>query len=218
MKWDLDDTASDAVRFLLIGAGSLLLLRLGHMALQHAYVTVPTDALSQATTAFHQGYLIGQPDTVVVGGGGMGTRLALAFLAGCGSVLLPGGIAAWIARLLGRSTAGIWRVARYLLLVSMGWWGFTALARPPITVRFDQDGFTRTERPALFGELSLPMPPTERQVSWSAVDAVKIAGEGRELVATAGRDAIVLATTTAGERRAAIQDLADALPALHRPD
>jgi hypothetical protein len=217
MKWDLDDTASDAVRFLLIGAGSLLLLRLGHRVLQHWYVAHPSDALSQATAAFHQGYLIGQPATVVVGGGGTGTRLAMAFLAGCASVLVPGGLVAWVVRLLGRSTAGIWRAARYLLLVSLGWWAFTALVHPPITVQFDQNGFTRSERVALLGELGLPISLSHEQVSWSAVDSLTIDGEGARLAANAGGRIIVLATASDGVPNKAIQQLAEALRVLHRP-
>ena len=56
MKWTLGDNAVDGIRFVLVGAGSLLVLRLTYAGIHRALAGSGGDALATACAAFQHGY------------------------------------------------------------------------------------------------------------------------------------------------------------------
>lgn len=174
MKWELDDTTSDGIRFLLIGAGSLLLLRLGYVGLQHWMAPAPGDALATASLPFRQGYLLRGP-ALVGGTSGVGVRLALALTLSVACALLCAAVLHVLARLAGRS-ASTWSTSglRVSLALAFCWWIAAALLIPPHVARFDAEGLHITQRPAVLDLLSLPWSAATRTLPWSAVEAIEV--------------------------------------------
>lgn len=177
MKWHLDDTTSDGIRFLLIGAGSLFVLRLVYAGVQHLLLAPLTTDLAACIATFGNGYLLADSTTVVSGGMLVGERLALALVLMVVCTVLVGLIVAMVAKALGKApTQAAVASARVMLIASGLWWCYAALFAPPRLVRITSDGLQRQQRPAVFGELSLPWIATETMVPWSAVDRVEARG------------------------------------------
>lgn len=174
MKWELDDNTSDGIRFLLIGAGSLLLLRLGYAGVVQLVIGPPQDALAEACVHFQSGYWMNDPHTVVLdGGAGFGTRLALSAITTVLVALTLAGLTHLLTARAGQG-GGTWavRVLRVALIVPFCWWLFAALTRPPVELRFDKTGFVEEKGSALFDQLSLPWPADRTEFRWSEVERV----------------------------------------------
>lgn len=211
MKWHLDDTTSDGIRFLLIGAGSLLGLRLLYTGILVLIASSETGELHASIAQFNNGYLLTGADLLVTGGLGLGVRIALATIvafvcAACGAV-----VGALLGKIMKRSQLRMaLSMARTVLALSLLWFVYAATMVPPAATRLTAQGMVRITRPALFGELSLPWPHSTTTVAWSAVDAL----EARSLVsssspaanmqiveALSGGERIVLLTTEADPAR-----------------
>ncbi len=171
MKWELDDNTSDGIRFLLVGAGSLLVLRLLYNGVLHFAGPAADDALALACTPFHHGYWITDPHTVVLhAGGGIGTRLAMALAVSMLTAVVLAALAYVLTGTLWRK-GGTWaiRTLRLTLILSLCWWLFAALARPAGYARFNAAGMELVDEAALLGQLSLPWPAARVRMNWTDV-------------------------------------------------
>ena len=174
MKVDLGDTTADALRFLLLGTGSLLVLRLAYAGIELLVAPPVTLALPAAIATFRSGYLIGDPMTLVVGAGGVGVRLAMAVVLTAGCTIVGAAFIGGFGKLLGFSAVrGAVSAARVVLFVSGAWWLYAALLLPPRSVKFTATELVRTVRPAVLGELSLPWPGKEARVPLSSIDRIE---------------------------------------------
>ena len=174
MKWELDDNTSDGIRFLLIGAGSLLLLRLGYAGVVQLVVGPPQDALAEACVHFQSGYWMNDPHTVVLdGGAGFGTRLALSAITTVLVAVVLAGLTHLITACAGQ-VSGSWavRTLRVALIIPFCWWLFAALTRPPVQLRFDNAGIVQEKGIALFDQLSLPWPAERTEFGWAEVEQI----------------------------------------------
>lgn len=165
MKIELGDNATDAIRFLLLGLGVLLLLRLGYAGLELLFAPPVTTDIAVAIDSFRNGYLLADRSTLVVGGRDLTERLALAVVMGAACATIVAVPAALLAPLFSMNGGRAAIVAgRTVLFAACAWWLYAALALPPITVRVSADEFVRTERSALFQDLSIPFTATETRM------------------------------------------------------
>lgn len=174
MKPVLSDTTADAIRFLLLGAGVILLLRLLYAAIALWSASPLTADLPVAIAELRNGYLLNDPMTLVVGGSPVGTRLALAaLLTGLCAVAIAI-LGALLARPLGFSPIRTAVTgARIALFVCGIWWFFAALVLPPRSVQVGTSELVRTVRPSVLGELSLPWSGTETRVGMDMIDGIE---------------------------------------------
>jgi len=176
MAFRLHDNAREALQFLALGVGLVLVLRLLVLAADKSSAT-PPDAgdLDVALDAFRNGYLWQPAGTLVTGGIAIEGRLALAALvalaAGAIAALVAAGISTLLGRAAGRSAV---RAARIAMPLVGAWALFAALLLPPRSAEVDNAHLGIIERPALFGELSLPWPSRVERIPWSAVVAVEL--------------------------------------------
>ncbi|MCB0771377.1 MAG: hypothetical protein KDC00_13335 [Flavobacteriales bacterium] len=165
MRIELGDNATDAIRFLLLGLGVLLFLRLAYAGLELWFAPPVTTDLAVAIDGFRNGYLLADRSVLVVGGSALMERMAMAAVAAAACATLVALPAALIGRLSGGSAGRYAIVAgRAVLFVSFAWWCFAALAVPPISVQVKSDAFVRTEHQALFNDLSIPFSSSESRL------------------------------------------------------
>ncbi len=178
MGLQLGDNAKDGIRFLLLGGGALVLLRLLYAGLQLWIAPPLTADLPVAIRAFQNGYLIGDPMTLVVGGRDLPQRLALAVLLTMLTTVLVVLLGIGVARITRSSMLrGAVGSARWTLFVSGAWWFYAALALPPRTVQLTPSELVRTDRAALLNDLSLPWPGAVTRVPNAAVGSVEYRSE-----------------------------------------
>lgn len=197
MKWELDDNTSDGIRFLLIGAGSLLVLRLCYSGVLMLFDVPDGDELGAAIKRFRSGYWISASDVLVTVPSSIGTRLSLAFSASVVLALLASGLAYQLAILLGKDTINRWlMVLRTTLIATLAWSLFASLSLPPSTATLDAHGISISRRTALFGTLSLPWSTHTSTTPWSAIKAVEISytEEGHTVEALTVDGALILCT------------------------
>lgn len=184
----LHENAQEALQFLALGAGIILLLRLVALGLGH--LGAPADGeLAAAMAPFRNGYPLIGADTVVLGGQAIIPRIAVAFLftllCGTGLALLTwsvGRALRWNS--LRAAVVG----ARAGLLLGGAWAVYCLLCLPPRQTQVDPEGLTRTSRPAFLRTIALPFP--SHTVHW---DHVEVGGyEVWEQDDAAGSTAIVV--------------------------
>ncbi|HMC96684.1 MAG TPA: hypothetical protein VKG92_03465 [Flavobacteriales bacterium] len=174
MRIGLDDNSRDALHFVVLAAGVLLLLRLLVAGAGMLIEPMRTTDLPAIIASFRNGFLLNDPNVLVTGGMELPGRLAvagvLAVLAGAGAAFLFAGV----ARLFGR---GVRRAALFggragLLLVLL--WGiYAALFLPPRSVQVTADGMSVIHRAALFDGVSLPWPRTERKIDRQSITTIE---------------------------------------------
>ncbi|MBL7950105.1 MAG: hypothetical protein JNM62_00180 [Flavobacteriales bacterium] len=193
MKWELDDTTSDGIQFLLVGTGSLLLLRLLYAGVLMLMGVPDGDELGAAIAEFRSGYWISDTDVLVSTSSSIGTRLALAVSSSLIMALLLAGAVYQLALLAGKETIRPWStVLRIALVATLAWSLFAALLLPPCTATLNERGLTVTQRPALFGVLSLPWTARTVTTPWSAVEAIEVSSsEEGHTVQAATKDGTV---------------------------
>jgi len=211
MKWELDDNTSDGIRFLLVGAGSLLVLRLAYAGVQRLLFPDNTDALAMACAPFHNGYWLAEAHTVVQQtDGGIGTRLALAVIVTVLVALLLAGLVHLLARLFGSST-GRWTLGtlRLALIIPFGWWLYAALMRPPVRANVDPEGIVLVREAAVLGELSLPWGRSNTAILWNSIEgiAAEPSAGGMELRLITKTGIAVLTQGTAAEVETLVREL-----------
>ncbi len=204
MKWTLGDNAVDGIRFVLVGAGSLLVLRLTYAGIHRALAGSGGDALATACAAFQHGYWTTDPYMVVAGApGGVGPRLALAMVVSVGAASVLA-FAVYLTLRLARRAAlpvavGTMRAA---LLLFVGWSLYAALMLPPAYARFAPDGMVVHRQASLFHEVSLPWGSREARYAWDQVQGFEIRSmaDGAQAVArlTAGSDVPLTTGITLG--------------------
>ncbi len=215
MKLELGDTTADAVRFLLLGVGVLLALRLAYAGLELWMAPPVTLDLPASIASFRNGYLLSDPMTLVVGGSGVGARLALSALLTALCTLIFGGLGAAFGKMMGFSPvrSGV-SVARLALLMTGAWWCYAALALPPRSVRIERTELVRNIRPTVLGELSLPWPGMETRVALASLDrfeqrsvasTLQACGSIEKLEAVSGSDRMELATIIPGGADCAVE-------------
>ena len=169
MKIELGGNATDAIRFLLLGLGVLLLLRLGYAGLELLFAPAVTTDLAVAIDSFRNGYLVADRSMLVVGGGELTEGLALAVMMGAVCATVVAVPAAVLAPLFGMKRGRAAIVAgRTVLFTTCAWWVYAVLAVPPITVQVSSDEFFRTEPSALFQDLSIPFTASGIRIPRSA--------------------------------------------------
>lgn len=183
--------AAEAVQFLLVAAGALLVLRLAHAGAERLLAPAPDDAIAQLAAPFRRGYLLRNTHALVPSGVGLSARAALALL-----VSLAGAAA---GALLGRAVALLVRwdartgVRRGLRIGFMAAGAFALLAIlfwPPTVVVIGPEGIVVRERHSLLGIFGLPAVESEHRYDWRGVDAA--ISEEPSLLLTAGGAVILI--------------------------
>lgn len=169
--------AQEAVQFLLVGAGIVLVIRLIVAAFGLWGGDASGDALAQACAPFRNGYPLIGPHTVVVGGLPMIPRLAVAVLFMLTMGLLFALVMLPFGGLLKR---GALRAAvlggRIGLVLGSAWAIYALLCLPPQHVVVAQDKLVRYEAPAFLGTIPWPLTSTERAYPWNEVQALEAGG------------------------------------------
>lgn len=172
MKWELSDTTQDGIRFLLAGAGSLFLLRLGYLGISHL-LGGADDALAMACKPFQYGYWLGGAHTVAnTDGGGVGARIALAMVVAVVMALVIGLLVYLVARATGRSSSMAVGTMRVVLVLALAWWLYAALAAPHKYTRFTAEGIERMVHPRAIGALTWPWGAQRYTIPWNEVAAI----------------------------------------------
>ena len=212
MKWELGDNAVDGIRFVLVGAGSLLVLRLAYSGVLHALGGAEGDVLATVCTPFRSGYWTTDP-YMVMGhtAGGVGSRLAMAMAVSMG-VASALALAVYLLLRVQQGAAVRWAVGtmRTVLVVLVGWFLYAALMRPPAYTRFGTEALVLHQQASLFHELSLPWRSTETHHAWSQVRgfSTRTTTEGTEVVADiTGHGEVLLTSGTAAEAKALVIEL-----------
>lgn len=177
----LHENAQEALQFLALGAGIVLLLRLVAIGLG-LWNGNADGELEQAMAPFRNGYpLIGR-DVVVLGGLAVIPRIAVALL----FVLLCGVLWALFTWTLGRVLG--WNGLRSAVIGSRAglllggvWAVYCLLCLPPRQTQVNAVGFTRTERPAFLH--TIPVPFAARTTHWGHRQI-----EGYEVLEQYGQD------------------------------
>lgn len=165
----LNDNFQEALQFLTIGAGIILGARLSYLGVLTLLTPEKDDALQEVLEPFGHGYLLPDTHTWVQHSMDAGGRAALALALAIGIAVLMSMVAA--------AMAGLFRKALLPMAVAGGrsglflgalWGLFAAFALPPTTASMSKDGITLHTRPAVFGQLSLPLPATSRTIPWAA--------------------------------------------------
>lgn len=169
----LNDNFQEALQFLTLGASLILGTRLAYLGGLRLLAPEQSDALHKSMEPFGHGYLLADPDTLVVHSMNAGGRAALALALAIAMAILLALAAAVLASLL-RKDALPMAVAggRSGLLLGALWGLFAALALPPTTVQVSKEGIALNIRPALFGELSLPLPSSSVTIPWGATSTI----------------------------------------------
>lgn len=172
MKLELGDNTTDGIRFLLVGAGSLLLLRLGHLGISHL-LGDEDDPLALACKPFQYGYWLGDAHTVAnTDGGGVGARIALAIVVAVAMALVIGSLVYLVTRATGRSSAMAVGAMRVVLVIALAWWLYAALALPHKHTRFTEEAIECTVRPRAIGALTWPWGAQRYTIPWNEVAAI----------------------------------------------
>ncbi len=189
----LNDNFQEALQFLTLGAGIILGTRLAYLGGVTVLARRKGDALQESLQPFGHGYLISDPDTWVVQSMNVGGRAALALALAIAMAILMALIATAIARLLNKAALPLATAAgRSGLLIGAIWGLFAALTLPPVTARMNAEGITLESRPALFGELSLPLPASSTTFPWDANSSVSIRSMDTHAVGCGSMEEVIL--------------------------
>lgn len=181
MRLGLDDNTRDALHFVLLGSGVMLLLRLVVAGIGLLVRSPPESDLAASIATFRNGYLLSDPDILVSGGMELPGRLAIAAI----MCIAVGILAAILCALIARVVRSDVRTAALLgarggSILALVWGLYAALLLPPKSARINADGITLIERGSLLDGISWPWPGHERSLPWSGMNAI----EQRSVAAT----------------------------------
>ncbi len=173
MKWELDDNARSGIHYLVLGV-----IVVGGLALLNGCVDLAIPGLGPKGS-FGHGYTIPENGQVSIAAGTtraerMMTAILLAFLfaAITAIVLLP------IGRLVKGDPRWRFFAAKAVFTVSLGYWGYAALALPPRQFVGNRDGmFILWERDVLLNDLPWPGKKRIRLIPFNTVRRVEVARE-----------------------------------------
>lgn len=173
MRVHIHENVHEALRFLMLGAGVVLAVRLSHLGLSRWWDHSGAGPLEEAVSAFTHGHLLPDGYTLVVHAAAPAGRMSLALLFAClcGALgaLAASGIARAVRAPLRRATV---QGGRTGLVLGCSWGLWAALALPPHTAHVGAEGITVRERPAFLGGPALPWPAQERMIPWASVDRI----------------------------------------------
>lgn len=174
MKIELPENAREAFQFLSIGAGVVLLIRLAVWLIGRIADTPDADPLIAAIANYRNGYLLLDPNTLVVGGMAMIPRVAVAVLFVLATALIAAVFGYVMTRLIRRTAMnGAVQGARLGLLLSTGWVIYVLLALPPVSVRVDANDLSILTRPSFLHAIAYPFGSSERVINWSDIDFIR---------------------------------------------
>lgn len=169
----LDDNTQEGLKFLLLGAGAVLVVRVALGAA--SYMLAPeagADELSMALADARDGFLLSDQRMLVGRSSGLAGRLGLSALVSMAGTLLAAATAAALALRLGwkplRAAVGASRVALVLLLA---WCVQAALFMPSRYTRVEQNALVLVHRPAILDMISLPWPASETRLERAGISA-----------------------------------------------
>jgi hypothetical protein len=177
--------AAEALQFLLVAAGALLVLKLAHAGAERVLAPAPDDAIAQVAAPFRRGYLLRDAHALVTSGVGFSARGALALLvslAGAAAGAILGRAVALLVRWDARTGA---RRGLRIGFMALGAFAlFAALVWPPTVVLIDPEGIVVRERHSLLGIVGLPSVESEHRYDWRSVGVA--VSEEPSLVLTTG--------------------------------
>ncbi len=198
MRLELEDNTRDALHFVALGAGVLLVLRLlvaGVQLLMDAPLTAELPAL---LATFRNGYMLPDPNVLVTGGMDLPGRLAvagvLAALVGMFLAAAFGSIAIATGRDPRKSAI---RGGRAGLLLAAAWGLYAVLLLPPSSLQVRSQGLLFTDRSALLNAISLPWPGGDHMLPWTAISGIEKRSIARSFIGC-GTQEHVLAMTKEG--------------------
>lgn len=199
MRIGLDDNTRDALHFVLLGSGVVLLLRLIVAGIGLLVQAPPDSDLTASIAGFRNGYLLSDPEILVSGGTELPGRLATAVVLCVAVGIMATLLCALIARALGTDArkAGLLG-ARSGSILTLVWCLYAALLLPPKSARVDATGITLIERRSLLSGITWPWPGNEHLVPWSGMRAI----EQRSVASTisgCGTDEQVIVPGEAGD-------------------
>jgi hypothetical protein len=174
MRARLNENAQEAIQFLMLGAGLVLLIRLAYLGALRWSMAGATDPLHLAMSEYQNGYLLSDPGSMVVYGMPIGGRLALALLLALMAGTAFAVIGSILAGALGMDKIRLAVQGARTGLVLAGAWGlYAALTLPPGLATIGTEGVVLRDRPAFLGELSWPLSAAEQTIAWEAITSIE---------------------------------------------
>ncbi|MEZ4755646.1 MAG: hypothetical protein R2817_02330 [Flavobacteriales bacterium] len=186
MALGLDHLTEEAGQFLLLAGGTVVLL--GGAVTVAAWVlpAPPASPVEQVLVHHHAGYILREAGQLV---GDAWPRVARCSLAVVVSVLLGATIAALLHGIPNTRPLA-WRLAGGTMLTALTWGLFAVLFLPPRSMAVINGGLRLMERPALFGQLSMPLPAEARTMGQAEIASISAhtapSGDTLRLTLTAG--------------------------------
>lgn len=163
MRPRLHENAQEALQFLALGAGIVLVIRLAIALIVH-WSDGPGNELEEAMAPFHNGHPLVDRGSVVLGGLAIIPRLAVALLFTLGCGVLGALLTVPLGRVIGASGIRSAVVgSRVGLLLGGAWAIYCLLCLPPRQTRITADGLALTERPAFLRTVPLPFAARTRR-------------------------------------------------------
>ncbi|MEO8590884.1 MAG: hypothetical protein ABI432_16020 [Flavobacteriales bacterium] len=173
MRIGLDENTRDALQFVLLGAGILLVLRL-LVAGAGLLIDAPTGDPDSIIATFRNGYLLGDPGVLVTGGMALPGRLAIAGLSALSGGLALAVVFALFARILRRDMrkSAVLGGRTGLLLVAL--WGlYASLLLPVRSAHISDEGITIKQRGTILDVLILPWRAEELTIPWNSITGIE---------------------------------------------
>lgn len=167
----LDDNTQEGLKFLVLGAGAVLVVRV--VLWGAASALAPDDGASELSIALagsRHGFLLTDQRILVGMTSGLAGRLGFSALIALVGTLVAASAAAALAGPMrwGRLRTAV-ITSRSVLVVLMAWCVQAALFMPPRYARVEQDALVLVQRPALLDMISLPWPAEETTIRRSAI-------------------------------------------------
>jgi len=160
MRMTEDSNAREALQFMALTVSVLVVIALVIGMADRWVPEAPSRAVDHVLMRFRAGYILREPGILV---SGAWPRLVRLCFAGCTALIIGLGITL-LLRLVPPLRDQAWRVGRWTLGAAAIWGVIAVLFLPPRSASAIPNGLRIIERPALFGQLSLPFP--QEVVNW----------------------------------------------------
>ena len=198
MRIGLDDNTRDALHFVLLGSGVLLLLRLIVAGIGLLLEAPFESDLTESIAGFRNGYLLSDPGILVSGGMELPGRLAAAVILSVVAGIVGAILFSLVARISrGDARRAAVQGARAGSILMLVWALYAAFFLPPLSARVDEGGITVTERVSLSDGISWPWPASGTMIPWKEISSVEHRSAVRSVPCWSHENVVI--TTREGE-------------------
>lgn len=168
MADERDHLTDEAAQFLLV-AGATVAVATGAITLAAWLVPgTPTTPVEQVLAHQHAGYILRDVAQVIGNAWPLVARISAAVVL---SVAVGGVLGTALQVMPGLRTQA-WRAGRWTMLGVLLWSLFAVLFLPPRSLKVTREGLQLLERPAVLGQVSLPVPARARSYGRAEVSGI----------------------------------------------